>query len=85
MRNTAQRGDSLDQPAAKAITAPRGRKHRRFSIGAFLAIGFWATLIILIVSAATVPGFIVFALLPLAGMPYLLFCWIALTGDRDVE
>jgi hypothetical protein len=49
-----------------------------------VAIGFWGTLITLIVSAATAPGFIVFAMLPLLGLPYLLFCFIALTGDRNV-
>jgi hypothetical protein len=50
-----------------------------------LAVGFWATLAALIVSAAVAPGFAVLALLPLAGMPYLVFCWIAWTGDRNVE
>ena len=41
---------------------------------------------ILIVSAAVVPGFAVLALLPLAGMPYLVFCWIAWTAaDHTVE
>jgi hypothetical protein len=50
-----------------------------------LAVGFWATLAALIVSAAVAPGFAVLALLPLAGMPYLVFCWIAWAGDRTVE
>jgi hypothetical protein len=50
-----------------------------------LAIGFWGMLVTLIVGAVTAPGFAVFALLPLAGMPYLLFCLIAWNGDRNVE
>jgi hypothetical protein len=50
-----------------------------------LAIGFWGSLAALVVSAAAVPGFAVLALLPLLGLPYLLFCVIALGGDREVE
>jgi hypothetical protein len=64
------------------------RAGEREGIGWFaklVAIGFWGTLATLIVSAAVVPGFIVLALLPLAGLPYLVFCFIALTGDRNVE
>lgn len=61
------------------------RKQRRGVLGTLIGVGFWATLITLIVSAAVAPGFAVLALLPLAGAPYLLFCWIALTSDRNVE
>lgn len=61
---------------------------RRNGVGrlaTFVAVGFWGTLITLIISAATAPGFALLALLPLLGLPYLLFCFIALTGDRNVE
>ena len=47
-----------------------------------IAIGFWGALATLIVSACAAPGFMVLALLPLLGLPYLLFCFIALSGDR---
>jgi hypothetical protein len=47
-----------------------------------IASGLWGTLITLIVSACAAPGFMVLALLPLLGVPYLLFCFIALTGER---
>ena len=49
-----------------------------------VAIGFWGTLITLVVSAAVAPGFAILALLPLLGLPYLVFCFIALTGDTTV-
>jgi hypothetical protein len=61
------------------------RKQRGGALGTLIGIGFWATLITLVVSAAVAPGFAVLALLPLAGVPYFLFCWIALTSDRNVE
>jgi hypothetical protein len=69
----------------KAATVAPPRRQKGGFLGWLIGVGFWATLIILIVSAATAPGFMVLALLPLAGIPYLLFCWIALTGDRNVE
>jgi hypothetical protein len=47
-----------------------------------IAIAFWGTLATLVVSACVAPGFMVLALLPLLGMPYLVFCFIALGGDR---
>jgi urea transporter len=68
-------------PAVRA-TGPRGG----FGfVARAVAVGFWGTLITLIVSAAVAPGFAILALLPLLGMPYLLFCFVALTGDRNVE
>jgi hypothetical protein len=68
------------------VTSPAESRARRGGfLGWLVVVGFWATLVTLIVSACTAPGFAVLAMLPLAGMPYLVFCWIALTGDRNVE
>lgn len=81
-----QAGAARPAAIAVAVTAPR-RARRREGVGWFAklaAIGFWGTLATLIVSAAVAPGFAVFALLPLAGLPYLVFCFIALSGDRNV-
>jgi hypothetical protein len=74
-------------PKPTEAARPLAAKPARGGVGLFaklVAIGFWGTLITLIVSAAVAPGFAVFALLPLLGLPYLLFCFIALTGDRNV-
>jgi hypothetical protein len=84
--HTTQAVRTPTHAAPTHTSAPRAR--RREGVGWFaklVAIGFWGTLATLIVSAAVAPGFAVFALLPLAGLPYLLFCFIALTGDRNVE
>ena len=50
-----------------------------------VAIGFCGTFLSMIVAAAAVVGFAVLFLLPLLGLGYLVFCFIALTGDRNVE
>ena len=68
--------------------APTTAVRDRGGVGRFaklVAVGVWGTLVTLIVSAAAVPGFAVLALLPLLGLPYLLFCFIALAGDQNVE
>jgi hypothetical protein len=74
-------------PRALTVDA-KPMPRQRSGIGLFakiVAVGFWATLVTLVVSAAVAPGFMVLALLPLLGLPYLLFCFIALTSDRNVE
>ncbi|HEV3404810.1 MAG TPA: hypothetical protein VG073_10995 [Gaiellaceae bacterium] len=48
------------------------------------AVGFWGTLVSLIVGAAASAGLALLFLLPLLGLAYLLFCLIALTADRNV-
>jgi len=73
----------VDAPPVSDATAREGRGSGRFI--KLLAFGFWATVAILVVSAAVAPGFAIFALLPVVGMPYLVFCWIAWTADRNVE
>jgi hypothetical protein len=73
----------VDAAAADADVAAPGRGFGL--LAKLVAIGLWGTLAALILSAATVPGFVVLGLLPLAGFPYLVFCLIAWTGDRDVE
>lgn len=67
------------------VAAPQRRRRGGGFLGWLIGAGFWMTLISLTISAAAAPGFIIFALLPIAGLPYLLFCWIAVTGDRNVE
>jgi hypothetical protein len=52
-------------------------------VAKLVATGFWGTLVSLVIGACAVPGFAVIALLPLLGLPYLLFCFIAVSGDRN--
>ena len=75
--------------ATLARTSPRSKKvrerepGRRFAL--IVAIGFWATFLSMMVAAAAAVGFALLFMLPLLGLGYLLFCFIALTGDRNVE
>lgn len=73
--------------ARRPSTQPaRNRQHEPGRLLVKLvAIGFWGTLVSLIVSAAAAVGFVLLFLLPLLGLGYLLFCFIALTGDRSVQ
>lgn len=76
------------EPAPSRVSPAPATERTRDGFGLVakaVAVGFWGTLITLIVSAAVAPGFAILALLPLLGMPYLLFCFVALTGDRNVE
>jgi hypothetical protein len=58
--------------------APPGRG----LFGKALAVGFWGAGLSVTVAALAVPGLIVLLLLPLAGFWYLVFCVIAVAGDR---
>jgi hypothetical protein len=69
-----------EPPAAVAPSGERGAL-----LGKFVAVGFWATFVSLIVGAATSGALLAFALIPIIGMGYFVFCLIALTGDRNVE
>jgi hypothetical protein len=83
--NTNATPHGLAAASRDAANPSKPPRDRRGLLGTVIGGGFWLTLIGLVVSACVAPGLLVFGLLPLAGMPYLLFCWIAWTGDRDVE
>jgi hypothetical protein len=73
-------------PARASVRPKRGSQRepgRRFAM--IVAIGFWETFLSMIVAAAAAVGFVLLFLLPLLGLGYLLFCFIALAGDRTVE
>ena len=75
-------------PAASvpAAAAPKSRQRELDGVGffaKFVAIGFWGTVAAVFVGAA-VTGVALF-LLPLLGLGYLVFCLIALTGERNAE
>lgn len=82
------RAASVDLAFGTAPVAARGSAAEKRGIGlvaTIVGVTFWGSLVALIVGAAAVPGFALLFLLPLLGLPYLLFCFIALNGDRNVE
>jgi hypothetical protein len=74
---------TLARASARDERVSRREPGRRLAMT--VAIGFWGTFLSMIVAAAAVVGFALLFLLPLLGLGYLLFCVIALTGDRNVE
>jgi hypothetical protein len=51
----------------------------------FGAISFWGSGLSLLVGAASSGALLALALLPLLGFGYVVFCLVAMTGDRNVE
>lgn len=81
---------ALPEPARAASAAAAPRAHRRERGGGgflakFVAIGFWGAFASMIVGAVASAGLLLLFAVPLLGLGYLVFCWIALTGDRNVE
>ena len=83
LRSAAAIAPPLARTAARHEPVSRREPARRFA--KILAIGLWGTFLSMIIAAAAVVGFAVSFLLPLLGLSYLLFCLIALNGDRDIE
>jgi hypothetical protein len=83
LRSAASTAATLARASARDERVSRREPGRRLAMT--VAIGFWGTFLSMIVAAAAVVGFALLFLLPLLGLGYLLFCVIALTGDRNVE
>ena len=71
-------------PAAGAESRRKPRRRRGF-LARVAAIGFWAPGISLLVGACASAGFLALTFIPLIGFGYVVFCLVAITGDRSVE
>ena len=83
LRSAAPTAATLARASARSKKVSQREPGRRFA--SIVAIGFSGTLLSMIVAAAAAVGFALLFMLPLLGLGYLLFCFIALTGDRNVE
>ena len=83
LRAAAPTATTLARASARSKKVSQREPGRRFAL--IVAIGFWGTFLSMIVAAAAAVGFALLFLLPLLRLSYLLFCFVALTGDRKVE
>ena len=83
LRSAAPTAATLARASARDERVSRREPGRRLAMT--VAIGFWGTFLSMIVATAAVVGFALLFLLPLLGLGYLLFCFIAFTGDRNIE
>ena len=80
----ARRGEAKRHGSATQ-TATGSRHEAGLSLAKLAATCFWGTLVSLVAAAAASVAVALLFLLPLLALGYLVFCLIALTGDRSVQ